>query len=637
MGKKIRLTTAQALIKFLNQQYIHFDGKEEPFVEGIFTIFGHGNVLGIGQALEQDAGHLKVYQGKNEQGMAHAAMAYSKQMLRRKIYAVSTSVGPGAANLVAAAGTALANNIPVLLIPADTFATRQPDPVLQQMEQEYSAAITTNDALKPVSRYWDRITRPEQLMSSLLRAFEVMTDPAKAGPATICISQDVEGEAYDFDESFFVKRVHYIDRMQPSERELQGAAELIKSSKKPVILVGGGAKYSGARDELVAICEAYNIPLVETQAGKSTVEADFANNLGGMGITGTLAANKAARQADLIIGIGTRYTDFATSSKTAFDFDKAKFLNINVSRMQAYKLDAFQVVADAKVTLGKLHGLLEGYESEFGTTIRELKDEWLAERERLSKVTFKREAFDPEIKHHFSQEVLNEYADALNTELPQTTALLTINETIPEDSVIICSAGSLPGDLQRLWHSNVPNTYHLEYGYSCMGYEVSGTLGLKLAHPDREVYSIVGDGSFLMLHSELITAIQYNKKINVLLFDNSGFGCINNLQMDHGSGSYYCEFRTDDNQILNVDYAKVAEGYGAKTYRANTVEELKAALEDAKKQDVSTLIEMKVLPKTMTDGYDSWWHVGVAEVSEQESVQKAYEAKEKMLESAKQY
>lgn len=637
MGKKIRLTTAQALIKFLNQQYIHVDGKEEPFVEGIFTIFGHGNVLGIGQALEQDAGHLKVYQGKNEQGMAHAAMAYSKQMLRRKIYAVSTSVGPGAANLVAAAGTALANNIPVLLIPADTFATRQPDPVLQQMEQEYSAAITTNDALKPVSRYWDRITRPEQLMSSLLRAFEVMTDPAKAGPATICISQDVEGEAYDFDESFFVKRVHYIDRMQPSERELQGAAELIKSSKKPVILVGGGAKYSGARDELVAISEAYNIPLVETQAGKSTVEADFANNLGGMGITGTLAANKAARQADLIIGIGTRYTDFATSSKTAFDFDKAKFLNINVSRMQAYKLDAFQVVADAKVTLGKLHALLEGYESEFGTTIRELKDEWLAERERLSKVTFKREAFDPEIKNHFSQEVLNEYADALNTELPQTTALLTINETIPEDSVIICSAGSLPGDLQRLWHSNVPNTYHLEYGYSCMGYEVSGTLGLKLAHPDREVYSIVGDGSFLMLHSELITAIQYNKKITVLLFDNSGFGCINNLQMDHGSGSYYCEFRTDDNQILNVDYAKVAEGYGAKTYRANTVEELKAALEDAKKQDVSTLIEMKVLPKTMTDGYDSWWHVGVAEVSEQESVQKAYEAKEKKLESAKQY
>ncbi|MEL3985718.1 3D-(3,5/4)-trihydroxycyclohexane-1,2-dione acylhydrolase (decyclizing) [Bacillus velezensis] len=637
MGKTIRLTTAQALIKFLNRQYIHVDGKEEPFVEGIFTIFGHGNVLGIGQALEQDAGHLKVYQGKNEQGMAHAAMAYSKQMLRRKIYAVSTSVGPGAANLTAAAGTALANNIPVLLLPADTFATRQPDPVLQQVEQEYSAAVTTNDALKPVSRYWDRITRPEQLMSSLIRAFEVMTDPAKAGPATICISQDVEGEAFDFDESFFEKRVHYIDRMQPSERELKGAAERIKESSRPVILVGGGAKYSGAREELIALSETYGIPLVETQAGKSTVEADFAYNLGGMGITGTLAANKAARQADLIIGVGTRYTDFATSSKTAFDFDKAKFLNINVSRMQAYKLDAFQVVADAKVTLGRLHGLLDGYKSAFGTAIKDWKDEWLAERDRLGKVTFTRDAFEPEIKNHFSQDVLNEYADALETELPQTTALLTINDTIPEDSVVISSAGSLPGDLQRLWHSNVPNTYHLEYGYSCMGYEVSGTLGLKLAHPDKEVYSLVGDGSFLMLHSELITALQYNKKINVLLFDNSGFGCINNLQMDHGSGSYFCEFRTEDNQILNVDYAKVAEGYGAKTYRANTVEELKAALEDAKTQDVSTLIEMKVLPKTMTDGYDSWWHVGVAEVSEQESVQRAYEAKEMKLKSAKQY
>lgn len=637
MGKTIRLTTAQALIKFLNRQYIHVDGKEEPFVEGIFTIFGHGNVLGIGQALEQDAGHLKVYQGKNEQGMAHAAMAYSKQMLRRKIYAVSTSVGPGAANLTAAAGTALANNIPVLLLPADTFATRQPDPVLQQVEQEYSAAVTTNDALKPVSRYWDRITRPEQLMSSLIRAFEVMTDPAKAGPATICISQDVEGEAFDFDESFFEKRVHYIDRMQPSERELKGAAEKIKESSRPVILVGGGAKYSGAREELIALSETYGIPLVETQAGKSTVEADFANNLGGMGITGTLAANKAARQADLIIGVGTRYTDFATSSKTAFDFDKAKFLNINVSRMQAYKLDAFQVIADAKVTLGRLYGLLDGYKSAFGTAIKDWKDEWLAERDRLGKVTFTRDAFEPEIKNHFSQDVLNEYADALETELPQTTALLTINDTIPEDSVVISSAGSLPGDLQRLWHSNVPNTYHLEYGYSCMGYEVSGTLGLKLAHPDKEVYSLVGDGSFLMLHSELITALQYNKKINVLLFDNSGFGCINNLQMDHGSGSYFCEFRTEDNQILNVDYAKVAEGYGAKTYRANTVEELKAALEDAKTQDVSTLIEMKVLPKTMTDGYDSWWHVGVAEVSEQESVQRAYEAKETKLKSAKQY
>lgn len=633
----IRLTTSQALIKFLNQQYIHVDGKEFPFVEGIFNIFGHGNVVGIGQALEQDSGHLKVIQGKNEQGMAHAAIAYSKQMLRQKIYAVTTSVGPGAANLVAAAGTALANNIPVLLLPGDTFATRQPDPVLQQFEQEYSAAVTTNDALMPVSRYWDRITRPEQLMSSLIRAFEVMTDPAKAGPATICIAQDVEGEAFDYDEKFFEKRVHYVDRKAPLERELNGAVELIKASKKPVILVGGGAKYSQARDILVALSEKHQIPLVETQAGKSTVESSFKNNLGGMGITGTLAANKAAYESDLIIGIGTRYTDFATSSKTAFDFDHTKFLNINLSRMQAYKLDGFQVVADAKTALEQLAPLLEGYESEFGGTITDLKEEWLAERDRLSKVTFDRNHFDPEVRDHFTQEILNEYADTLGTEFAQTTALLTINDTVDADSVVICSAGSLPGDLQRLWHSEAPNTYHLEYGYSCMGYEVSGTLGVKLAEPDKEVYSMVGDGSFLMLHSELITAIQYNQKINVLLFDNSGYGCINNLQMDHGSGSYFCEFRTHDDKILNIDYAKVAEGYGAKTYRANTVEELKAALEDAKKQEVSTLIEMKVLPKTMTDGYNSWWHVGVAEVSNKESIQQAFEFKEKKLEYAKQY
>ncbi|MBT2758603.1 3D-(3,5/4)-trihydroxycyclohexane-1,2-dione acylhydrolase (decyclizing) [Mesobacillus foraminis] len=636
--KTIRLTTSQALIKFLNQQFVQIDGNEFPFVEGIFNIFGHGNVLGIGQALEQHAGHLKIIQGKNEQGMAHAAIAYSKQMLRKKIYAVTTSSGPGSANLVTAAGTALANNIPVLLLPADTYATRQPDPVLQQIEQEYSTAVTTNDALKPVSRYWDRITRPEQLMSSLIRAFEVMTDPAKAGPATICISQDVEGEAFDYDMKFFERRVHFIDRKLPTERELKGAAELVKASKKPVVVVGGGAKYSEAREALIRFSENFNIPLVETQAGKSAVESSFRNNLGGLGITGTLAANKAAQEADLIIGVGTRFTDFATSSKTLFNFETTKFLNINVSRMQGYKLDAFPVVADARTTFEALIPMLDGYSSEFGNEITALKEEWLEERDRLSRVTFNRESFEPEIKNQFPQEVLNEYADALNTELAQTTALITINDTIDRDSIIICAAGSLPGDLQRLWHADVPNTYHLEYGYSCMGYEVSGTLGLKLADPAKEVYTIVGDGSFLMLHSEFITAIQYNKKINVLLFDNSGYGCINNLQMDYGNGSYYCEFRTEDNQILNIDYAKVAEGYGAKAYRANTVEELKAALEDAKKQDKSTLIEMKVLPKTMSDGYDgSWWNLGVPEVSGQEGTQKAYELKQQKLRNAKQY
>ncbi|MDQ0974749.1 3D-(3,5/4)-trihydroxycyclohexane-1,2-dione acylhydrolase (decyclizing) [Neobacillus niacini] len=634
---KIKLTTAQALIKFLNQQYLHVDGEEFPYVEGIFTLFGHGNVLGIGQALEQDSGHLKVFQGKNEQGMAHAAIAYSKQMLRQKIFAVTTSVGPGAANLAAAAGTALANNIPVLFLPGDTFATRQPDPVLQQVEQEYSLAVTTNDALKPLSRYWDRITRPEQLMSSLLRAFEVMTDPAKAGPATICISQDVEGEAFGFDETFFEKRVHYLDRKIPVQRELHGATELIKSSKRPVFVVGGGAKYSQARDILIKLSETHTIPLVETQAGKATVESWFPHNLGGLGVTGTLAANKAAQQADLIIGIGTRYTDFATSSKTGFNFDTAKFLNINVSRMQAYKLDAFQVVADAKTTLEQLAPLLEGYQTDYANTIFDLKEEWIKERDRLSQVTFQRKNFDPEVKGHFSQEILNEYADSLETELSQTAVLITVNNAIDSDSIIVASSGSLPGDVQRVWNPEVPNTYNVEYGYSCMGYEISGALGVKLAQPEKEVFSLVGDGSFLMLHSELITAIQYGQKINVILFDNAGFGCINNLQMGNGSSSYCTEFRTFDNQILNIDYAKVAEAYGAKAYRATTLEGLKAAIEDAKKQKRSTFIEVKVLPKTMTDGYESWWNVGVAEVSENEKVQKVYQDKVEMKNKAKQY
>lgn len=633
----VRLTTAQALLKFLNQQYIHVDGEETPFVEGMFNVFGHGNVLGIGQALEQDAGHLKVYQGKNEQGMAHAAIAYSRETLRRKIYAVTTSAGPGSANLIAAAGTALANNIPVLLLPADTFATRQPDPVLQQLEHEHSTAVTTNEAFMAVSRYWDRVTRPEQLMSALIRAFEVMTDPGKAGPATICIAQDVEGEAFDYDERFFEKRVHYLDRKPAVERELQGAVERIKASKKPMIIVGGGARYSGAREILKQISEKHNIPLVETQAGKSTVEVSFKNNLGGIGILGTSAANKVARDTDLVIGVGTRYTDFTTSSKTQFDFEKTSFLNINVSRLQAYKLDGFQVVADAKTALEQLAPLLEGYETAFGDTLKEWKKEWLAERDRLAGTTFSRENFTPEIKGQFSQDIMNEYADVLGTEFTQTAALIAANDAVAPDSIIIGSAGSLPGDLQRLWHSDVPNTYHLEYGYSCMGYEVAGTLGAKLAHPDREVYAAVGDGSFLMLHTELVTAIQYDKKINILLFDNSGYGCINNLQMEHGSGTYFCEFRTHDNQIMNIDYAKVAEAYGAKTYKANTAEEVKAAIEDAKKQSVSTLIEMKVLPKTMSDGYDGWWNVGVAEVSESESVQKAYAARAEKLKTAKTY
>ncbi|MDY3706632.1 3D-(3,5/4)-trihydroxycyclohexane-1,2-dione acylhydrolase (decyclizing) [Vagococcus lutrae] len=637
MGKTIRMTTAQALVKFLNQQYISVDGKEFPFVEGVFNIFGHGNVLGIGHALEQNPGHLKVIQGKNEQGMAHAAIAFSKQQLRQKIYAVTASAGPGSANMVTAAATAHANNIPLLILPADTFATRQPDPVLQQLEHETSIATTTNDAFKAVSRYWDRVQRPEQLMSALIRAFEVMTNPATAGPATICISQDTEGEAYDFEASFFEKRVHYLDRRVPTDREIEGAVARIKESKKPVIIVGGGAKYSQAGDILRQLSETHEIPLVETHAGKSTVAHSFENNLGGTGILGTSAANKAIDNADLIIGVGTRYTDFTTSSKTAFDYDRTKFLNINVGRMHAYKFDAFQVVGDAKVSLEMMAKELGNYRASFGSQLSEWKKEWEQERERLHNVTFNRTAFKPEIDGHFSQEVMNEYADSLKTEYTQTDAFITMNDTVEEGSIVVASAGSLPGDMQRLWETDTENTYHLEYGYSCMGYEVAGALGAKLAEPEREVYAVLGDGSFLMLHTELVTALQYKQKINVMLFDNSGYGCINNLQMSNGGGSYNCEFRDADHNIMAIDYAKVAEGYGAKTYRVTTREELIAAIEDAKKQTVSTLIDIKVLPKTMTDGYGGWWNVGVSEVSETEAVVQAAQERAEKLQDAWKY
>lgn len=638
MEKTVCLTTAQALLKFLNQQYISIDGKETPYVEGIFHVYGHGNVLGIGQALELEPGHLKSYSGKNEQGMAHAATAFARQNLRKKIFAVSTSAGPGAANLLTAAGTAFANNIPVLFLPADTFATRQPDPVLQQLEHAGSVAFSTNDAFQAVSRYWDRINRPEQLMSALLRAFEVMTNPATMGPTTICLPQDVEAEAYDYPEEFFKKRVHYIDRRIPTARELAGASQRIKDSKRPVIIVGGGCKYSEAGEILEKISRDCQIPLVETHAGKSTVSWKFENNLGGMGILGTSAANKAVQQADLIIGIGTRYTDFTSASKSIFNFEQAKMMNINVSRQQAAKLEAFQVVGDAKATLEQLAPMIEGYQTAYGEKINELKEEWISERNRLKAAHFKRKDFTPEIKDHFSQEILNEYADALATNLTQTEVFIHLNDFVDEDAIVIGSAGSLPGDMQRLWNPVKENTYHLEYGYSCMGYEIAGAMGVRMARPEQEVYALVGDGSFLMLHSELVSSLQYDKKINIVLFDNSGFGCINNLQMDNGGASQGTEFRNTKDEIMNIDYAKVAEGYGAKTYRVNSIAELQAAVEDAKKQTRSTLIEIKVLPKTMTDGYDgSWWNVGISEVSDKAAVQEAYKAKKAKLATIRKY
>ncbi|APC40216.1 3D-(3,5/4)-trihydroxycyclohexane-1,2-dione acylhydrolase (decyclizing) [Clostridium estertheticum] len=641
----IRLTTAQALIKFLNNQFVSFDGKEERFVEGIFTIFGHGNVLGLGQALEQDPGDLIVRQGRNEQGMVQAAVAFAKQKRRKQIYACTSSVGPGAANMITAAATATANNIPVLLLPGDTFATRQPDPVLQQVEQEHNASISTNDAFKPVTKYWDRVSRPEQLMSAMINAMRVLTDEGDTGAVCIALPQDVQAEAYDYPEYFFNKKVHRIERRKGTDAELEDAISLIIRKKKPLIICGGGAKYSESGEELKKFAQEFNIPIAETQAGKSTVESTYYLNLGGVGVTGNLAANLIAKDADLIIGLGTRFTDFTTGSKGLFKNDEVEFLTINTSRYNANKMDATKVVGDVLVNLKELiYKLIEkGYKSKYNKEISDAKNKWEKEIDRLYSIKYGKDDFKPEIASQ-NEASLKEFYELCGEALPQTTAIGEINKFLEKDYVVVGASGSLPGDLQRLWVSKDKYSYHMEYGFSCMGYEISGALGVKLAEPNKEVYAMVGDGSYLMLHSELVTSIQENKKINVLLFDNSGFGCINNLEMGNGMGSFGTEFRYRneesgklDGGLISIDFAKCAQGYGVKSYTVKTIEELKAALVDAKKQTRSTLIDIKTLPKTMTDGYDSWWHVGVAEVSNKESIKNAYIDNKDNLTNARKY
>lgn len=641
----VRMTTAQALVKFLNQQYVEFDGKQQKFIKGIFTIFGHGNVVGLGQALEEDAGELEVYQGRNEQGMANAAMAFAKQKHRKQIMACTSSVGPGSANMITSAATASANNIPVLLLPGDVFATRQPDPVLQQIEQTHDLSISTNDAFRAVSKYWDRVNRPEQLMTAMIQAMRVLTNPADTGAVTICLPQDVQGEAWDFPSYFFQKRVHRIERRLPTKASVADAVEMIKKKKKPIMICGGGVRYAEAAEELKQFAETFRIPFGETQAGKSAIESSHPYNLGGIGVTGNLAANTIAKEADLVIGIGTRFTDFTTASKQLFQNKEVEFLNINISEFHANKLDALKVIADAKEGLLALIAELQAidYQSSYTAEIADVKEAWETELARLHNIRFTNQGFTPEVEGHFDEN-LNEYVDALGTQLTQTTVIGQINTLLDEDAIIVGAAGSLPGDLQRMWAARKPNTYHMEYGYSCMGYEVAGALGAKLAEPSKEVYAMVGDGSYQMLHSELVTSLQENKKINVLLFDNSGFGCINNLQMGNGMGSFGTEFRYRNQEtrklngaIMKIDFAASAAGYGVKTYHVTSVEQLQEALKDAKKQTVSTLIDIKVLPKTMTNGYDSWWHVGVAEVTNSQSVQAAYESKVSNLQKARSY
>jgi 3D-(3,5/4)-trihydroxycyclohexane-1,2-dione acylhydrolase (decyclizing) len=617
----IRLTMAQALLLFLDNQYVSVDGNEIKYVKGVMGIFGHGNVTGLGEALENHTGELTYMQGKNEQGMVHAAAAFAKQHNRQQIFACTSSIGPGALNMVTGAGTATVNRIPVLLLPGDNFACRQPDPVLQQLEMPNDYTISATDAFKSVSKYWDRIERPEQLISAALQAMRVLTDPVDTGAVTLALPQDVQAEAYDYPSWFFAKRVHVIERRPASAEAINRAAELLLRKKKPLIVVGGGVHYSSAYKELLAFAEAFRIPLAETQAGKSAVPWNHPLQLGAIGVTGSLAANLLAKEADLIIGIGTRYSDFTTASKSAFQHDEVEFLNINVSSFDAFKLNGVRVLADAKEALAALTAELlsrGGYRSAYGADqISKLKQAWDQETDRL-------------------------YGLDSEEGLIQTRVVGEINRFVGSRDVVVAAAGSLPGDLHRLWRSSEPKTYHMEYGFSCMGYEVSGAFGVALAEPDREVYAIVGDGSYLMLHSELVTSLQERRKITVLLLDNHGFQCIHNLQKGHGSKGFGNEFRyrsTETGKLteayMQIDYAAHARSLGAKAFTATNVEELREALEKAKKETVTTLVEIKVLPGTGTVGYESWWRVGVPEVSASDNVLESHEQMKVNIAAAK--
>lgn len=618
MRKTVRLTMAQALVKFLSNQYIHVDGIETRFVQGMMGIFGHGNVVGLGQALEQYQDDLPYMQGKNEQEIAHVCVAYAKQMRRRAIYACTASIGPGSLNMVTAAGTASVNRIPVLLLPSDAYADRQPDPVLQQLEHEEDYSITVNDSFKAVSKYWDRVQRPEQLMTAMLNAMRVLVDPAKTGAVTVCIPQDVQGEAYDYPVEFLEKRVWYVDRMPASEQAVARAAEVVRKAKKPVIISGGGVRYSDAGAEVQKFAEKYGIPVAETQAGKGEVSSDSKVYLGCAGICGTSCANIITREADLVIAVGTKLNDFVTNSKAGFA-DKVAFVSINTSRMDAMKLDAESIVADAKLGIQALDAALEGYSTAYTDEIKIVKEGWEKELERLCGL---------------------ENEGGLN----QTRVLMELQKLLTPEDNIVSASGSLPSDLERVWNVRRPGAYHLEYGFSCMGYEVSGALGVKLAEPEREVYSFVGDGGFLMGHSDLVTSIQERQKINVLLFNNSGHQCIHNLQRSQGMGTFGTEFRfreADTNGLTGtyvpVDYAALGAAYGAKTYHVTTLEELREAIADSKKSKVSTLIEIAVLPGTMTGGYENFWRVGTASVSEKASVQEAYEKMNSVVKELRKY
>jgi len=605
-----RLTMAQALVRYLAAQHVARDGVENQFFAGMWGIFGHGNVAGLGQALEQYAPELRYYQSRNEQAQVLASVAYAKHRNRLATFACASSIGPGASNMLTGAAVATVNRIPVLLLAGDIFAERIQAPVLQQVESEHSQDISVNDCFKPVSRYWDRIYRPEQLITALPEAMRVLTSPVDTGAVTLALPQDVQAEAHDYPTAFFEKRVWEIPRNRADAGAIQRAAEWIRASKQPLIIAGGGVHYSDAYDALEAFVARTGIPSCETQAGKGVLKYDNPDNLGAIGVTGTEGANILATETDLVIGIGTRYSDFTSASKTAFMNEGLRFININVAEFDAYKHNALPLVGDARVTLEELSESLGDYavDAAYRARVHEYNRAWDAEVHRI---------------YNLEHEPM----------LSQGEVIGLVNSLSAAGDTVLCAAGSLPGDLHKLWRTRNRKGYHLEYGYSTMGYEIAGGLGVKMADPDREVWVMVGDGSFLMMHTEIVTMVQEGIKVNIIVLDNHGHASIGGLSKSVGSDGFGTKFRyrSDsghlDGETLPIDFAKNCESLGAHVIKATDREEFSRAMEEAKGiQGGPVCIVTEVDRRQRVDGYGSWWDVPVAEVSESDSVKQAREA-----------
>ncbi len=598
-----RLTMAQAVIQFLKAQVVARDGKEQTFFGGCVGIFGHGNVAGIGQALQQNP-DFPYYLFRNEQGMVHTATGYAKMSNRLRTLVCTSSIGPGATNMVTGAALATINRIPVLLLPGDIFARRNVAPVLQQLESTSSQDVSVNDCFRPVSRYWDRISRPEQILTALPEAMRVLTSPAETGAVTLALPQDVQTEAYEYPEEFFGRRVWTVARPRADSGLLKQVVEWIRGSQRPLIIAGGGVIYAEATGELSRFVTRTGIPVAETHAGKGSLHADHPQAAGAMGATGNLVANRLAAQADLIVCIGTRLSDFTTASKTAFQNAAVRFININVAEFDAYKHSALPLTGDALVTLEELGGALASWQvpQTYACEVTRLRKEWDAEVDRI-------------------------YARRHGPPLSQGEVIGLLNSTLEPRDIIVNAAGSLPGDLHKLWRTRDPKGYHMDYGYSCMGYEVAGGLGVKMADPSREVYVLIGDGSYLMMAQEIVTSLQEKIKLNIVLFDNHGFSSIGGLSRAVGSGGFGTEYRYREEgltgPVIPIDFAANAASLGAFSVKACGYEQLAAALAEAKQQTRTSVVVVETDYHDRVPGYDSWWDVPIAEVSESAAVQEA--------------